>query len=219
MCYTYYHPHHSLHSLILYCGLDCGDIAGQSLKFCVLLLYLSLQSTHQLLRFNETIHIIIHYLWSTTKCKKSSKKKINIVARPIRKVLHLLHVFPHLVKRRGSCCETSYEVYPWLTILGRPWAWGTRVANLNFPGRRTWAVGNPSSCDREQGLGLNMATTNDATTNDAATSSMTEKKAGELYPPIEPYNIGWLRVSDIHEIYYEESGNKDGKPVIFLLVY
>ena len=60
---------------------------------------------------------------------------------------------------------------------------------------------------------------NMATTNDAAASSMTEKKAGELYPPIEPYNIGWLRVSDIHEIYYEESGNKDGKPVIFLLVY
>lgn len=57
-----------------------------------------------------TIHIIIHYL-STTKCKKSSEK-INIVARPIRKILHLLHVFLHLVKRRGSCCETSYEVYP-----------------------------------------------------------------------------------------------------------
>lgn len=31
-----------------------------------------------------------------------------------------------------------------------------------------------------------------------------------LYPEIEPYNTGFLRVSDIHTIYYEESGNPDG---------
>jgi proline iminopeptidase len=38
----------------------------------------------------------------------------------------------------------------------------------------------------------------------------------ELYPPIEPYRHGYLRVSEIHEIYYEESGNPAGKPAIFL---
>lgn len=43
-----------------------------------------------------------------------------------------------------------------------------------------------------------------------------ERKPGELYPAIEPYNSGWLRVSDVHEVYYEECGNKDGNPVIFL---
>lgn len=37
-----------------------------------------------------------------------------------------------------------------------------------------------------------------------------------LYPPIEPYNTGKLRVSPVHEIYFEESGNPSGKPVIFL---
>lgn len=37
-----------------------------------------------------------------------------------------------------------------------------------------------------------------------------------LYPPIEPYNTGRLRVSPVHELYYEESGNPAGKPVIFL---
>ncbi len=37
-----------------------------------------------------------------------------------------------------------------------------------------------------------------------------------LYPPIEPYATGRLRVSDLHELYYEESGNPDGKPVVFL---
>jgi proline iminopeptidase len=37
-----------------------------------------------------------------------------------------------------------------------------------------------------------------------------------LYPPIEPYNTGRLRVSPIHEVYFEESGNPKGKPVIFV---
>lgn len=38
----------------------------------------------------------------------------------------------------------------------------------------------------------------------------------ELYPKIEPYTIGMLRVSDTHEIYFEECGNPDGKPVVYL---
>ncbi len=37
-----------------------------------------------------------------------------------------------------------------------------------------------------------------------------------LYPAIEPYRHGFLRVSELHEIYYEESGNPAGKPAIFL---
>jgi len=37
-----------------------------------------------------------------------------------------------------------------------------------------------------------------------------------LYPPIEPYRTGRLRVSDVHEIYFEESGNQRGKPALFL---
>ncbi|KAL6076180.1 Proline iminopeptidase, variant 2 [Balamuthia mandrillaris] len=35
-----------------------------------------------------------------------------------------------------------------------------------------------------------------------------------LYPPIEPYNTGRLKVSSLHEIYYEECGNPNGKPVV-----
>src|SRR5271154_1908506 len=38
----------------------------------------------------------------------------------------------------------------------------------------------------------------------------------ELYPPIEPFRHGYLRVSDVHEIYYEECGNPAGKPAVFL---
>ncbi|MBB6094268.1 proline iminopeptidase [Povalibacter uvarum] len=37
-----------------------------------------------------------------------------------------------------------------------------------------------------------------------------------LYPAIEPYKTGYLRVSDVHEIYYEECGNPKGKPAIFV---
>ncbi|HEX7616892.1 MAG TPA: prolyl aminopeptidase [Thermoanaerobaculia bacterium] len=37
-----------------------------------------------------------------------------------------------------------------------------------------------------------------------------------LYPPIEPYNTGRLEVSDVHELYFEESGNAKGKPAVFL---
>lgn len=37
-----------------------------------------------------------------------------------------------------------------------------------------------------------------------------------LYPEIEPNRSGWLQVSDLHEIYWEESGNPTGVPVLFL---
>jgi proline iminopeptidase len=37
-----------------------------------------------------------------------------------------------------------------------------------------------------------------------------------FYPPIKPFQKGWLRVSPVHELYYEQSGNPQGKPVIFL---
>ncbi len=37
-----------------------------------------------------------------------------------------------------------------------------------------------------------------------------------LYPEIEPYDSGMLKVSDLHTLYYEQSGNPNGKPVVFL---
>ncbi len=38
----------------------------------------------------------------------------------------------------------------------------------------------------------------------------------ELYPEIEPYQSGRLKVSDLHELYYEEIGNPQGKPSLYL---
>lgn len=36
------------------------------------------------------------------------------------------------------------------------------------------------------------------------------------YPEIQPYKTGRLRVSSTHELYYEESGNPQGKPAVFV---
>lgn len=43
---------------------------------------------------------------------------------------------------------------------------------------------------------------------------MTERR--ELYPEIEPNQTGMLQVDETHTLYWEESGNPKGKPVIFL---
>lgn len=37
-----------------------------------------------------------------------------------------------------------------------------------------------------------------------------------LYPEIEPFDSGTLKVSDLHTIYWERVGNPDGIPVVFL---
>jgi len=38
----------------------------------------------------------------------------------------------------------------------------------------------------------------------------------ELFPPIEPHATGMLKVDDIHTVYWEECGNPQGVPVVFL---
>jgi proline iminopeptidase len=53
-------------------------------------------------------------------------------------------------------------------------------------------------------------------TRSAAATLPADPPRRELYPPVEPYSRGFLRVSEIHEIYYEESGNPAGKPALFL---
>jgi len=60
-------------------------------------------------------------------------------------------------------------------------------------------------------------------TRRAAASRSTRRKSlakpprlRELYPPIEPYRTGRLPVTGGHDLYFEESGNPRGKPVVFL---
>lgn len=45
---------------------------------------------------------------------------------------------------------------------------------------------------------------------------MTTTAPSQPYPPLEPYRSGMLAVDDLHTLYWEESGNPQGLPVLFL---
>ena len=49
-----------------------------------------------------------------------------------------------------------------------------------------------------------------------ALSRKREREKRTLYRPIEPYRTGRLRVSTVHELYFEECGNPKGKPALFI---
>jgi proline iminopeptidase len=49
--------------------------------------------------------------------------------------------------------------------------------------------------------------------NVAIADTAIDKRTG-LYPSIAPFRQGRLKVSDLHEIYYEEAGNPNGVPVL-----
>ena len=46
--------------------------------------------------------------------------------------------------------------------------------------------------------------------------SSANRQRRTLYPEIEPFDSGRLQVSDLHSVYYEQCGNPNGKPVVFL---
>jgi len=50
----------------------------------------------------------------------------------------------------------------------------------------------------------------------ASSASRPNAKHSGLYPPLEPYESGNLSVSDVHQIYYELSGNPEAPTVVFL---
>ncbi len=45
-------------------------------------------------------------------------------------------------------------------------------------------------------------------------SAMHPRPMRELFPPITPYSQGFLGVDDVHNIYWEQSGNPDGVPIL-----
>lgn len=47
-------------------------------------------------------------------------------------------------------------------------------------------------------------------------TTMPQDSSCKLYPEIDFYHSDWLKVSEIHSIYYEECGNPAGQPVVFL---
>ncbi|TCD69377.1 hypothetical protein EIP91_007933 [Steccherinum ochraceum] len=58
-----------------------------------------------------------------------------------------------------------------------------------------------------------------ALSSDASSSTISfpgNRSITTMYPPIQPYETSRFMVSDVHNLYYEISGNKEGKPVVFL---
>lgn len=45
---------------------------------------------------------------------------------------------------------------------------------------------------------------------------MTTSPQAAPYPPLIPFDAGFIKVDDIHTLYYEQSGNPSGAPVVFL---
>jgi len=53
-------------------------------------------------------------------------------------------------------------------------------------------------------------------TRPSAKKAVAKSRLKELYPHLSPYRTGFLRVSKLHEVYFEESGNPQGVPAVFL---
>ena len=49
-----------------------------------------------------------------------------------------------------------------------------------------------------------------------ATSELDITPHRDLYPPIEPYDTQMVDVGDGQQLYVEQCGNPEGKPVVFL---
>src|SRR3569833_1339394 len=99
----------------------------------------------------------------------------------------------------------------------------TEVAR-KAPARRPVASGSTAGSTRKAPARRPVASgSTAASARTAAKSAHSKLKAATvavalrtLYPSMEPYRTGFLRVSDVHEIYYEDRGNPHGKPAVFV---
>ena len=94
----------------------------------------------------------------------------------------------------------------------------THSTRRTATGKRT-ATSRGSAAARPAAKRAPAATRAALTRKAAAPKKATAPKAAAasaLYPAIRPFQKGFLRVSKLHELYYEQSGNPKGKPVVFL---
>ena len=52
--------------------------------------------------------------------------------------------------------------------------------------------------------------------NNGGAGNSTRSRLMDLFPPIAPYSSGFLNVDDVHNLYWEQSGNPDGVPIVLL---
>jgi proline iminopeptidase len=94
----------------------------------------------------------------------------------------------------------------------------THSTRRTATGKRT-ATSRGSAAARPAAKRAPAATRAALTRKAAAPKKATAPKAAAasaLYPAIRPFQKGFVRVSKLHELYYEQSGNPKGKPVVFL---
>ena len=64
--------------------------------------------------------------------------------------------------------------------------------------------------------GFAYSSSSSAAGSEGAPTGQDKFASTKLYPPLQPYQTGKLKVSDIHTIAYSEYGNAKGKPVLFV---
>jgi hypothetical protein len=72
---------------------------------------------------------------------------------------------------------------------------------------------NTSSDQSSSGMASNSGAQNLVV---SSTATIPQKQLRTFFPPIQPYSTGRIQVSPIHELYYEQVGNPQGNPVVFL---
>ncbi|KAJ0522180.1 putative prolyl aminopeptidase [Helianthus annuus] len=79
--------------------------------------------------------------------------------------------------------------------------------NPTFTGGKNWVLRAQNSCSKSESIQLV-----------AESMDIKNELNKNLYEQIEPYATGFLKVSDVHTIYWEQSGNPSGhvSPVVFL---
>jgi proline iminopeptidase len=100
----------------------------------------------------------------------------------------------------------------------------SNAASKRAPARAKRESGVPTSVKRKSGAPSHTPVTARRTSRTSAHASAPSKRKAAtrsqalrvLYPPVKAYNTGFLRVSEVHEIYFEESGNPKGKPAVFV---
>nr|CAB3460992.1 unnamed protein product [Digitaria exilis] len=79
----------------------------------------------------------------------------------------------------------------------------------------TWFSGAALSA-AGRGVGLGCVQAKGARCRASVSAPPAAQMGMDLYAQVEPYDTGFLKVSDVHSIYYEQSGNPQGHPVVFL---
>ena len=78
--------------------------------------------------------------------------------------------------------------------------------------RRLGALGAAAAA----GFAYSSSSSSSAAGSEGAPTGQDKFASTKLYPPLQPYQTGKLKVSDIHTIAYSEYGNAKGKPVLFV---